>query len=236
MGQEPTLLIEEDANVRSRLAHYVTSLHMFKEAQVRPPLGAQLRFELEALRAMPPRPTEQAVAEVDWDCELRRKVPIRRASLSVLGRPRSRRLSGIRLDPWLGAGSGLLPPGCSALAESCLRCVDADTRILLCLCVAATFGSADRATRGHQLRDELRALLLAQRRVARPPAAAVDNHIMAIGAPLHRNALPALIPVNLRGAGSLNLRSILGEAQAHRSMRRVEVDALAVLEYFELSP
>ena len=67
VGQEPDLLIEEDANVRSRLAHYVASLHMLEQAEAEHPLVRQLRFELEALRALPPRPSELAIAEVDWE-------------------------------------------------------------------------------------------------------------------------------------------------------------------------
>ena len=67
VGREPDLLAENDANARSRLAHYVASLHMLEQAQADHPLVRQLRFELEALRALPPRPSEIAISQVD--CE-----------------------------------------------------------------------------------------------------------------------------------------------------------------------
>jgi hypothetical protein len=52
-GQDPALLRSKE--VRPRLEHYVESLAMLEEASARHPLVQKLRFELEALRALPPR-------------------------------------------------------------------------------------------------------------------------------------------------------------------------------------
>ena len=54
-GREPGLLEGRDPPVRGRVEHYVASLAMLEGAQPEHPLVRQLRFELEALRALPPR-------------------------------------------------------------------------------------------------------------------------------------------------------------------------------------
>jgi (p)ppGpp synthase/HD superfamily hydrolase len=54
-GAEPSLLQGEHAPARRRLEHYVASLRMLERAKPQHPLVRQLRFELEALRALPPR-------------------------------------------------------------------------------------------------------------------------------------------------------------------------------------
>jgi (p)ppGpp synthase/HD superfamily hydrolase len=52
-GRDPELLHCEE--VRPRLEHYSESLAMLEEATPEHPLVQKLRFELEALRALPPR-------------------------------------------------------------------------------------------------------------------------------------------------------------------------------------
>jgi (p)ppGpp synthase/HD superfamily hydrolase len=52
-GREPGLLGGE--TVGAKLAHYEQSLAMLEEANTEHPLVQKLRFELEALRALPPR-------------------------------------------------------------------------------------------------------------------------------------------------------------------------------------
>jgi (p)ppGpp synthase/HD superfamily hydrolase len=52
-GRDPALL--ESERVRPRLEHYVESLSMLEEATPRHPLVEKLRFELEALHALPPQ-------------------------------------------------------------------------------------------------------------------------------------------------------------------------------------
>jgi (p)ppGpp synthase/HD superfamily hydrolase len=54
-GADPSLLQGEQAPARGRLEHYVASLRMLERAEPEHPLVRQLRFELEALRALPPR-------------------------------------------------------------------------------------------------------------------------------------------------------------------------------------
>jgi hypothetical protein len=54
-GEQPGLLQGADAPARRRLEHYVASLRMLEQAVPEHPLVRQLRFELEALRALPPR-------------------------------------------------------------------------------------------------------------------------------------------------------------------------------------
>jgi (p)ppGpp synthase/HD superfamily hydrolase len=54
-GRDPSLLHGEDAQARPRLEHYVESLAMLEDADRDEPLVRQLRFELEALHALPPR-------------------------------------------------------------------------------------------------------------------------------------------------------------------------------------
>lgn len=54
-GRDPDLLAGEHEEVGRRLEHYVESLAMLEEETARHPLVQQLRFELEALRALPPR-------------------------------------------------------------------------------------------------------------------------------------------------------------------------------------
>ena len=54
-GRDPDLLRGERQDVGRRLEHYVESLVMLEEETARHPLVQQLRFELEALRALPPR-------------------------------------------------------------------------------------------------------------------------------------------------------------------------------------
>ncbi|HUA04588.1 MAG TPA: HD domain-containing protein [Solirubrobacteraceae bacterium] len=54
-GRDPDLLGGQDEDVRRRLEHYVESLAMLEEETASHPLVQQLRFELEALRALPPR-------------------------------------------------------------------------------------------------------------------------------------------------------------------------------------
>ena len=53
MGRDPELL--RGAQVRPKLAHYEQSLAMLEESNPEHPLVQKLRFELEALRALPPR-------------------------------------------------------------------------------------------------------------------------------------------------------------------------------------
>lgn len=67
VGKAPDLLRKDHANARSRPEHYVASLHMLEHAQPDHPLVRQLRFELGALRALPPRPSEVAITNVDLD-------------------------------------------------------------------------------------------------------------------------------------------------------------------------
>ena len=64
VGQRQSLAGDDEAGVESRLEHYVASLHMLEQAQADHPLVRQLRFELEALRALPPQPSELAVPDV----------------------------------------------------------------------------------------------------------------------------------------------------------------------------
>ena len=54
-GRDPDLLGGEHEEIARRLEHYVESLAMLEDETARHPLVQQLRFELEALRALPPR-------------------------------------------------------------------------------------------------------------------------------------------------------------------------------------
>jgi (p)ppGpp synthase/HD superfamily hydrolase len=54
-GREPHVLRSSDSAARLKLRHDAASLAMLEEAQPSHPLVCQLRFELEALRALPPR-------------------------------------------------------------------------------------------------------------------------------------------------------------------------------------
>jgi hypothetical protein len=54
LGRDPGLLEADDAGARRRLAHYEDSLDMLEQVTPEHPLVRQLRFELEAIRAMPP--------------------------------------------------------------------------------------------------------------------------------------------------------------------------------------
>jgi (p)ppGpp synthase/HD superfamily hydrolase len=54
-GSDPDLLRDEHRQARRRLEHYIESLAMLEEATPNHPLVEMLRFELEALRALPPR-------------------------------------------------------------------------------------------------------------------------------------------------------------------------------------
>jgi (p)ppGpp synthase/HD superfamily hydrolase len=54
-GRDPELLGAGREDVARRLEHYVESLAMLEDETARHPLVQQLRFELEALRALPPR-------------------------------------------------------------------------------------------------------------------------------------------------------------------------------------
>jgi hypothetical protein len=56
-GREPALLRGDGSDAQPLLEHYVASLTMLERARARHPLVRQLRFELEALRALPPRAT-----------------------------------------------------------------------------------------------------------------------------------------------------------------------------------
>jgi len=55
-ARDPAQLHDEGASTQARLRHYVESLAMLEQADRDHPLVRQLRFELEALRALPPRP------------------------------------------------------------------------------------------------------------------------------------------------------------------------------------
>jgi hypothetical protein len=54
-GADPSLLQGDGAPARPRLEHYVASLRMLERSEPAHPLVRQLRFELEALRALPPQ-------------------------------------------------------------------------------------------------------------------------------------------------------------------------------------
>ena len=54
-GRDPDVLAGTREDVRRRREHYVESLVMLEEEAAQHPLVQQLRFELEALRALPPR-------------------------------------------------------------------------------------------------------------------------------------------------------------------------------------
>jgi (p)ppGpp synthase/HD superfamily hydrolase len=54
-GRDPDLLRTGREEIRARLEHYIESLAMLEEETPGHPLVKQLRFELEALRALPPR-------------------------------------------------------------------------------------------------------------------------------------------------------------------------------------
>jgi Ni,Fe-hydrogenase III large subunit len=54
IGRDPSLLQDPDENLRLRLDHYGESLGMLEHADRNHPIVRQLRFELEALRALPP--------------------------------------------------------------------------------------------------------------------------------------------------------------------------------------
>jgi hypothetical protein len=54
LGRDPGLLEADDDGARRRLAHYEQSLDMLERFTPAHPLVRQLRFELEAIRAMPP--------------------------------------------------------------------------------------------------------------------------------------------------------------------------------------
>jgi (p)ppGpp synthase/HD superfamily hydrolase len=58
-GREPSLLGAEDAAAQPHLDHYVASLAMLEESDHCHPLVRQLRFELEALSALPPRALQE---------------------------------------------------------------------------------------------------------------------------------------------------------------------------------
>lgn len=53
-GRDPGLLVTGREDVLRRLEHYVESLAMLEVESARHPLVQQLRFELEALQALPP--------------------------------------------------------------------------------------------------------------------------------------------------------------------------------------
>jgi (p)ppGpp synthase/HD superfamily hydrolase len=53
-ASDPDLLGKRRDQVRPRLEHYAESLEMLERARPEHPLVGQLRFELEALRALPP--------------------------------------------------------------------------------------------------------------------------------------------------------------------------------------
>ena len=53
VGRDPDLLRSEE--LRPRLEHYIESLAMLEALRIDHPLVEKLRFELEALRALPPR-------------------------------------------------------------------------------------------------------------------------------------------------------------------------------------
>lgn len=55
VGRDASLLGSGDSSVRRRLDHYLESLRMLERVDRGHPLVRQLRFELEALRALPPR-------------------------------------------------------------------------------------------------------------------------------------------------------------------------------------
>lgn len=54
LGRDPSLLDAEDGGTRRRLEHYEQSLEMLEHATPEHPLVRQLRFELEAIHALPP--------------------------------------------------------------------------------------------------------------------------------------------------------------------------------------
>jgi (p)ppGpp synthase/HD superfamily hydrolase len=54
-NRDPELLQSDREEVQPRLEHYVESLAMLEQATREHPLVQQLRFELEALRALPPK-------------------------------------------------------------------------------------------------------------------------------------------------------------------------------------
>jgi chloramphenicol 3-O-phosphotransferase len=63
-GRQPELLNGDEAPARPRVDHYVESLVMLEETSPDHPLIRQLRFELEALRALPP--ADLPSDEVGW--------------------------------------------------------------------------------------------------------------------------------------------------------------------------
>jgi (p)ppGpp synthase/HD superfamily hydrolase len=67
IGREPALLHGDDTQARPRLEHYVASLTMLEEAEPEHPLVRQLRFELEALRALPPRTAKVTPADISLE-------------------------------------------------------------------------------------------------------------------------------------------------------------------------
>jgi hypothetical protein len=54
-GRDPDLLRGHHEEIGQRLEHYVESLAMLEDETAGHPLVEQLRFKLEALRALPPR-------------------------------------------------------------------------------------------------------------------------------------------------------------------------------------
>ncbi len=66
-GRDPSLLEGDEAPARPRLEHYVASLAMLEGAEPEHPLVRQLRFELEALRALPPRVGRITPEDVRWE-------------------------------------------------------------------------------------------------------------------------------------------------------------------------
>jgi HD domain len=56
LGRDPGLLEGEDDSPRQRLGHYEQSLEMLEQVNPEHPLVRQLRFELEAIRTLPPGP------------------------------------------------------------------------------------------------------------------------------------------------------------------------------------
>lgn len=65
-GRQPELLVGEEQPAGQRLEHYVESLQMLEQANSEHPMVRQLRFELEALRAQPPRAGAVSANEMQW--------------------------------------------------------------------------------------------------------------------------------------------------------------------------
>lgn len=65
-GREPEILLGEEQPAGQRLEHYVESLRMLEHANAGHPMVRQLRFELEALRALPPHAGTVSADEMQW--------------------------------------------------------------------------------------------------------------------------------------------------------------------------